>query len=492
MLRLLACLLVPLMLFSACGRSHPLAEWSPDEFAPESPDRTWSTTWWPGGTGETAPMAATPPPIIELDIVESPLNLASALDLALSVNPDTRMAWADARAAAAEYGISRGAWYPNFGVWADASYERDLEPFGGKNNIIREDAFMGGPGATMTWTLLDFGRREADDEMTARALLAANLWFNREIQDVAYAVQSGYFQLEAAEGLLEASELDFALASTVLRSLEERILLGLATLPELLSARQAEALAGYEVQVARTAIHDARTDLLVTMGIPPGTDIDFEMDSDRPVPEQLGIGVERLTALAMAVRPDLAAVAAEVQSAQAAVKAAEATLNPQVDFTGWVGYEYTDYTLDPFVGFPQPNNGSEWNLTWSVGVTGSWLLFDGEIRHNEIRQARANLMATREALRRAQLDAAGEVWDSYFDYEAATRRLEWSQAVELTALESLDAVQLAFDTGLQTLPQLLAAQQSVASARSNRITSRADVLIAAASIVHATGDLQAN
>jgi outer membrane protein TolC len=95
-------------------------------------------------------------------------------------------------------------------------------------------------------------------------------------------------------------------------------------------------------------------------------------------------------------------------------------------------------------------------------------------------------------MRKAQLDAAGEVWDSYFDYEAATRRHEWSLAVEETAVENLEAIQMAFDTGLQTFPDLLAAQQSLAAARSNRIRSRSDVLIAAASIVHATGDLQIN
>lgn len=487
-----AFLLPLLILISSCGRPHPLAEWSPDEFAPATPDRTWSTTWWPSGTGETPTVPAAPQPVFELDHVDEPLTLASTLDIALAANPDTRVAWANARAAAAEFGVSRGAWYPNLAAWANVSYERDLEPFGGPNNIIRDDSFLAGPGATMTWTLLDFGRREAGDEMTARALLAANFRFNREIQDVAYAVQSGFFRLEAAEGLLDAAEIDFALASTVMRSLEERVMLGLATLPELLSAKQAEALAGYEVQVARTGIHDARTDLMVTMGIQPGTNIDFTMDSERPLPREIELGVQRLTTMAMAARPDLAAAAADVQASVAAVKAAEATLNPQVDFVGSVGYQYTDYRLNPFISFTPPNSGSEWNTFWSAGISGSWLLFDGEIRQNEIRKATAELTAARERMRKAQLDAAGEVWDSYFDYEAATRRHEWSLAVEETAVENLEAIQMAFDTGLQTFPDLLAAQQSLAAARSNRIRSRSDVLIAAASIVHATGDLQIN
>ena len=433
-----------------------------------------------------------PLPVAQLDDVDGPLGLASTLDLALEINPDTRVAWAKARAAAAQYGVSRGAWYPNISAWATASYERELEPFGGPNNIRRDDSFIAGPGASVTWTLLDFGRRVASDEMTARALLASNFRFNREIQNVAYSVQSAYFQLEAAEGLLDAAELDFSLASTVLRSLEERVLLGLATLPELLSAKQAEALAGYEVQVAHTAIHDARTELTIAMGLPPGTRLEFTMDSDRPLPMELALGVDRLTTIAMAARPDLAAAAADVQAAEAAVKGREATLNPQIDFLGSVGYLFQDYKLNPYVNSIPPNSGNEWNAVWTAGVYGNWLVFDGGVRQNEIRKARAGLTAARENLRKAQLDAAGEVWDSYFDYESATRRLEWSIAVEDTAIENMSAIQMAFDSGLQTLPDLLAAQQAVASARSNRIRSRADVLIAAASMVHATGDIQIN
>ncbi len=489
---LIPSILALLAIMPACGRPHPLAEWEPDEFAPGTPERTWSANWWPSGGGETPAMQASPPVMFEDDILESPLDLSSSLDVALSANPETRVAWANARAAAAEYGISRGDWYPVISAWAGGSFNRSPEPFGGLNNIIMDESFLAGPGASLTWTLLDFGRREATDDMTARALLAANLRFNREIQDVAYQVQSDFFELEAAHGLMEAAEMDLALASTVLRSLEERLFLGLATIPEVLEARQAEALAGYEVQVAKTAIHDSRTNLLVAMGIPPGNNVVFDLQPYSELPRELAVSVEKLTNLAMAARPDLAASAADVAAAKSAVKAAEADLAPQIDVFGNVSYQYIDYNLSPFEGFPPPNSGSGWGAIWSAGIEGSWLLFDGEIRHNRIRKARAELMAAKEEMRRAQLDAAGEVWDAYFDYDVATQRHEWSLAVEETAIESLEAVQMAFDTGLRTLPDLLTAQQQVASARSNRIRSRADVLISAASIVHATGDLKIN
>ena len=105
MTRGLAGLLTLFILSSSCSRPHPLAEWSPDAFAPETPDRTWSTAWWPEGTGDSPPVPAAPQPVFDLEYIESPLTLASTLDIALSANPDTRVAWANARAAAAEFGV---------------------------------------------------------------------------------------------------------------------------------------------------------------------------------------------------------------------------------------------------------------------------------------------------------------------------------------------------------------------------------------------------
>ena len=469
-------------LLAGCSRPHPLAEWEPDKFAPASPTESWSTDWWPA--------TDSPAPARTMEAINIPigntLSLAGSVDVALQANPETRLAWADARAAAAEYGISRGDWYPTLTAWAEAIFERELFPLGGETNLQRVDIFTGGPGATLTWTLLDFGRRDASDDEMARALLAANLRFNRSLQDVVFNVQKHYFALEAADGMREAAKLAFVLSNSILEQVEEQLILGLATAPDVLAASQAQALAGYEVAVTKTNVHNARTDLLVTMGLPPDTTVAFDFSVDTALPSELEIGVEQLAELAMASRPDLAAAAAMVQAADARIRAAEATLNPQVTVSATAGYLYSDYKLNPYYD-PGPNSGDGWVPTWNVGLTGSWMLFDGEIRHNEIRLAKAEHHAAEEALRRIQLNVAGEVWDAYFDYKAAVERLAWADRLSISAKENLNAMRAAFDHGLKTLPDLQVAQQQIAAARAIRIQSRSDVLTAAAAMVHATG-----
>ena len=478
-------------LLCACGRPHPLAEWNPDAYAPATATGTWSADWWDTATRGTANAVATMPtrrPVV--DLPDQDVSLVGAVDIALHTTPETRVAWADARAAAAMYGVSRSAWYPQLTAWFDAAYERDLFTFGGADNIIKMTEFSTGPGATLTWTLLDFGRREAGDRATRDALLSANLQFNRSIQTVVHAVQVDYFELEAAQGVLQAAEQDLALAISLLNAAEQRLVLGLTTLPDALGVRQAHALAGYQVQLARSDVHNARTDLLVSMGLPPNTDVTFATNIDTPLPETLRVDVQQLAELAMAARPDIAAAIANVRTARARIDAATAELAPQVDLAATAAYQYYDYSLKHFPSGIQPLNGDSWEPTWLVGVTGSWLLFDGEARHNLIRAARAGHEAAVQRLEQLRLDAAGETWDAFFDYRAAVDQHTWAQALMVSAQENLDGVQFAYDVGLRTMPDVLSAQQLLASARSARISSRADVLSASADLVYATGDLR--
>lgn len=491
-------LLAAIIALASCGRPHPLAEWDPDAFAPGSPTGTWSAKWWPAADevdanrehAKAAALDPSLPPTVLRDMGPLPetTGLAGAIDLALLRNPETRIAWANARARAAEYGMSRSDWYPTVAAVLDAVYDQSLLPFGGQINVQQDRIATLGVGLELTWTLLDFGRREAVEDEFRNALLASNFMFNRSLQDVVHAVQVNYFELESADGILDASQQDLLLAESVLASTEEKYVVGLATLPEVLMARQSRELAGYEVEAARTLRHQARSELLVTMGLIPGAPIAFELDADAPVPSELSIGVERLIELSMAARPDLAASMAELKQAEAAVASAEAQLAPQVGLVADVNYNWLKYSLSPVQS--GPSSGHDQNPTWSVGIVGSWILFEGEERTNRIRAARAEQMAAMERLHQARLLVAGEVWDAYFQWDAAAKQLEWAESLVESSIANLDATLASYEVGLRTMPEVLAAKRSLADAREAFITSRANVLSASADLVHATGDLR--
>jgi len=487
-----------LLTAGGCGRPHPLAEWEPDAFAPETPTASWSANWWPSARDQDATRAhameqaldpALPPTILrEIGPLPEQADLAGAIDIALLRNPETRVAWATAKVKAAEYGMSRSEWYPTLAAIFDASYEQSLVAFGGSVGIQEDVIANASVGLELTWTLLDFGRREASDDEFSNALLASNYMFNRSLQDVVHAVQVDFFELESADGIVNASEQDLLLAENVLSSIEQKYIVGLSTLPELLVARQSRELAGFELESARALRHEARSDLLIAMGLVPGAPIAFDLDADAPLPTDLTIGVERLIELSMAARPDLAAAMAKLKQAEAAVDSAEAQLAPQVDLFADVNYNWMEYWLTP--AFKEPGDGHGQDPTWMVGIVGSWVLFDGEERTNRIRAARAQQMVAIEQLQQARLSVAGEVWDAYFQWQAASKQYEWAESLVESSIANLDATLASYQVGLRTMPQVLAARRSLADAREAFISSRAEVLSASANLVHATGDLR--
>lgn len=489
---------ITLLAIAGCSRPHPLAEWDPDAYAPENPTTSWSADWWPAARDQDAAreLAADraldpnqPETILrELGPLPGSTDLAGAVDIALLRNPQTRIAWAAAKARAAEFAMSRSDWYPTLVAIFDATYEQSLVPFGGPINIQEDVLAHLGVGLELSWTLLDFGRRKADDDVFSNALLASNFMFNRSLQDVVHAVQVDYFELESADGLVKATEQDLLLAESVLASIEQKYIVGLATLPELLVARQSRELAGYELESVRAMRHESKSDLLIAMGLIPGAPIDFELDSGAPLPDDLTIGVERLIELSMASRPDLAAAMATLKQAESAVDSAEAQLAPQIDLVADVNYNWLDYWLTP--AFEAPGSGSGQNPTWSVGVVGSWVLFDGEERTNRIRAARAQQMLAIEQLQQARLSVAGEVWDAYFQWQAATKQFKWAESLMESSVANLDATIASYDVGLKTMPQVLTARRALADAREALITSRAQVLASSATLIHATGDLR--
>src|SRR5256885_61006 len=120
-----------------------------------------------GGTivAQTAPPPP-PPPVIPPP--GSTITLAQAIDVALSNNPDTRVAWLQARAAEADIGSARAAYYPEIDVLANATRSRPAVKGAAATTTIA-------PSVALTYLLFDFGGREAVVEQARQAPIAANL-----------------------------------------------------------------------------------------------------------------------------------------------------------------------------------------------------------------------------------------------------------------------------------------------------------------------------
>src|SRR5271156_4632742 len=265
---------------SGCTYFADQPEVYPDKFSPQDSDRAWI----PKSNEYAIPIQARPAstlPEPRAMGVGNKYDLPALIDIALSNNPDTRLTWNQARAAAAAYGASRAPYYPLISAQVPGGYERELFELPTQNAVLKQWQIT--PVIAFTYTLLDFGRRDAGAAAARAQLAAANFSFNRKLQDVVFATQRAFYSIGAAKAAVQAAEENVELARTDDDAVSRRVDLGVAANPPL----------------------DVRS-----------------LDS-LPVPAGLGSEVDQLIEAAVRNRPDLAAQVANLDARRAAVTQAK-------------------------------------------------------------------------------------------------------------------------------------------------------------------------
>lgn len=471
------------LLTAACSSNQELfPELEPDDFVSPRSAEAWTPQADQGY--ERAHIAPVGRGRVDSVTFKGRQSLMQLVALALELNPETRSSWEAARAAAAGYGSVRGVWYPTFSLGLGLDYSSMLFPIG-NDNVADINWLTLIPSAEVNYILLDFGRRSSEDAQARQALWAANLQFNRRIQQTIFEVQTAYFQLDNAIGLYEASLRELELALTVVAAVEDRLSVGLATAPELLFARQALAQAEFDVQAQIADIDDSRSALLVAIGLPATLPIEIEPLNELPLPDDLVLTVDDAIASALESRPDLAAAVADLRAAEAGVQFAEADFYPTVSFNGSVGWEqfWSQTSIDrdtrDSVDFGAP--------VWNIGITGNWVLFEGFSLRNNLRQARALRRQAQADLEALRIQTIGEVWDSYNDFLAAQRQYEFGIALVESSQEAYEAMLATYEVGLATITELVAAEKDLAAALSTLVETRSFLLTSAAKVGYAVG-----
>jgi len=219
-------------------------------------------------------------------------DLPELVDLALRTNPQTRRDSYAAQAAEAQLGQSRADNYPKVATDADSGYLKLPIQFPGQTLIVRNEAFL--PQIRVSYDLLDFGRSRAAERSAREQLIAANFVFNRITQDVVFNVEKSYYILSAATASVAAAEANLKVARTSLGSIEERHQMGLATKRQILLAKQVEAQAVYDLENAKSMVHDAGSNLCEAVGVTSNETINVQGIERQSIPPNLSDDVETL------------------------------------------------------------------------------------------------------------------------------------------------------------------------------------------------------
>jgi len=101
-------------------------------------------------------------------------GLADLIDFAHRTNPETRLVWEQARAAAAQAARAEAAYYPTLFAMARGGASRVADQAPPAVGTFTVEGVGVTPKLQLDWILLDFGRRRANVERGGQDLLRAH------------------------------------------------------------------------------------------------------------------------------------------------------------------------------------------------------------------------------------------------------------------------------------------------------------------------------
>jgi len=402
------------------------------------------------------------------------LTMAEVVDLGLRNNPQTRVSWANARAAAEAYGSERGAYLPT--IDGDVTGTRLKTVASQGRSAVTQSVLS--PSLSITYLLFDFGGRSGTVGAARNSLLAANYTHNATLQDVVLQIQTAYFQYVANQALLRAQQTTAREARTNLEAAEARRRVGVATIADVLQARTAASQAELAAETVEGDLQTARGALALALGLPANLPYDIDSSAGQMPVSVLADSVDALIARAVEARPDLAAARADFEASRSQISVARASRLPSLLLNGSGGRTYTTSL---------PNGGNNYTVSLGLRIP----IFAGFSRIYDQREAVALADAAQARASALGQQVAFQVFSSYYSLQTAARRVATTKDLIASAEQSSDVALARYRAGVGSVLDLLSAQSALADARAQQVLTRLEWNTSLAQLAHDSGVLDA-
>jgi outer membrane protein len=371
-------------------------------------------------------------------------DLATAVTDARARSPALAAAEADADAADARVAQARAAAGPTARIEGSIGYGR-LDP-GGYFGLTADDITPSALQFVGEYPLYAGGRIASAIDQAAAGSRAAKLGTDMARQNLTLATVSTYAEVLTARDMVASYTKLAEALDEIVRHAGLRYDVGDTTSSDVAQAqaRRAEGQAGLVQAQGRLIAAEARLERLT--GKPTET---LAPLPPRPeVPGTLGEAVEA----ALGANAMLAQASAEVEGADAGVRAAKATNRPTVG-----AFVEGARVRDQF--FPDYRADSV-----TVGVRGRWTFFDSGAGRARVREARAGLTAREARLRQARDEVTQAVIEAWSGLDSAERSLVAARDGDAAAREALRGTRLEVRSGAKPpLAELDAEREAIAA-----------------------------
>lgn len=423
--------------------------------------------------------ALSPPPSIDEGHV---YQLPELIDMAQMNNPDTRIAWQQARQAALAVGMAEATFLPIISASVIGGYQKNHTQLPFDQHLdTSHNAII--PGVGFQWLLFDFGQRSALVDAAKNTSFAANVSFNGIHQKIIYDVTKAYFQYGAALSRVDIAQEALRNSQKVLDAAQARRQSGIATTIEVAQATQQVAQSRLNQVLSQGAERDAWQALLGAIGISPASHFTVSYSSDKPLPEMHSAPTQSMIKLALSRRPDVLASFAAAQAATSGIRATEADFLPKVYVAGAVagGNGRFDVQGLPSVG----SQTSSSNILVGVSVP----LYDGGIRAARVKEAESRASAASEAFKKTQDIAVREIVASANTLRSALESNNAALNLVSTATVTYDAAWDSYRNGVGTITAVNEAANGLLAARQLSSDAYAATRIAAANLAFVMGEM---
>ncbi len=456
-----------ILLWAMMGYASSANAFANDPFDTEGLTTANPQTYWRGATGIAVNDAAAKRAAQLLP--HKPLTLAEITDFALRNNPDTKLAWAQAKIAAAGLGNSESAYLPQINVGINAQYT---------SNLFTKGSGSGGstgPNLSMSYLLLDFGTRANTVRAARYGLIAANLNQNSAIQQLIFQIQQAYYEVLGQQALMTANKESVTEAKTSVDASQALREQGMATIGDVYQAQASLAQATLNLEQAAGNYKIALGQLATAMGVAADTPLQLVPLTVTPPINKINHDINKLMAVAQQNRPDLLATEAQVRQSQSQLAATKAAALPIVTVNAAAG----PLTID---------NASTTNTSISLNVTVP--LFTGFSQTYQVRQAKAQVMAS-EATRDSLFQQVKlQVWQAYYSLQTAAANINSAEIFLKSSLQANEQARGQYKAGVGNILTVLSTQSSLANARVQSIQARLNWYVALAQLAQAIGALQ--
>lgn len=315
------------------------------------------------------------------------------------------------------------------------------------------------------WHTIERERGASANESAARY----NYKNAREL--VVLATGNEYLLTIAASARVDAAQAQLESAQALYNKARDQQTAGVVPAIDALRAQVEFQTRQQQLIVARNDYAKQKLLLARTIGLPPGQE--FNLTDKAPYEPLAAMSVDQALQRAYTSRPDYLAAVQQVRGAEQFRRAASAEHLPSIDFSG-------DY------GAAGVNVGHSHGV-FDAGATLVIPIFAGGKAHADALEAEAQLRQSRQQLEnlRGQIDY--DVRAALLDLNAAADQVQVAKQSLDLANQTLDQARDRFTAGVADNLEVVQAQESVATANENYISSLYAHNVAKISLAHAIG-----